>query len=186
MLPASIFNLCFRCQLCQEEKGFPDAIRVYNVPGWIPVIPRPAWCWSCNDLVQAEYIPTPGEILADARAHLRRDRNHPYLYIYHGIFEGWDDERDLNLYDNAFRWRRWRRSRERCLECESELVSLVAAPGSRPFEHPGCGGFFHCTGLTNGHAGHRELYSSEGFLLQRDWTFGSCAHLVPLEFPWIR
>ena len=98
----------FECSLCGYRREFKDAIRLYDTSDEIPVIDWPCWCWQCDDISLAEYIPSSTEILEEARAWKRRDREHKYK-MYLGPIDWRDDEREqgaLEHYDAVFTWRR--------------------------------------------------------------------------------
>src|SRR5436309_107372 len=100
--------MSFECSLCGSRRAFEDTIRVYDTPEEVLVIGWPCWCWQCDNVSLAEYVPEPGEVIAEAKAWRQRDRQREYRIACGPL--GWrDDEREssaLAYYDAVLAWRR--------------------------------------------------------------------------------
>src|SRR6188768_740791 len=112
-----VMGMSLECGLCSHRRSFDDVIRVYQAPGELFVIAWPCWCWECGDVSLAEYVPSPAEILDEARAWKQRDQEREYRITSGPL--GWkDDERQpevLAYYDSVLSWRRNRHSPDKCL-----------------------------------------------------------------------
>lgn len=158
----------FQCNRCGDRRDFDRILRCYDLPEEPPVLAWPSWCWHCDEVSLGEYIPEPAEIIAEARAWRRRDRDWTYRIAY-GPFGLDDDKREssaLAYYDTMLAWRRRRQSKGRCLYCGSVMISLAAERYGR-FEHPGCGGFLECRLSICSGVGRMtmEVFSAEGIKL---------------------
>ncbi len=161
-------GVSFKCGICEEYRRFEDVIRVYDTPKELRLIEWPCWCWQCDDVSLAEYVPEPGEVASEARAWRARDRKRDF-YIACGPYGYREKEREpetMEYYDAVLEWRLGRRSRSRCLFCESTMVSLAASLYGQ-FEHPWCGGMIQT--YISIFFGIRQMplatYSSEGIKL---------------------
>jgi hypothetical protein len=158
----------FKCSWCGSKRAFEDTIRVYDAPVEVTVIERPCWCWECDGVSLAEYIPDAGEVVAEAKAWRQRDREREYRFSCGPL--GWQDDENessaLAYYDSVLAWRRQRQSPGRCLFCGSVKVSLAAERFGQ-FAHPGCGGMFECTFSIFGGICQmtKEVFSVEGIKL---------------------
>jgi hypothetical protein len=164
-------GLSFECDVCGCRRAFEGTIRVYDALEEVLVIPWPCWCWDCDAVSLAEYVPDPAEVVEEAKAWRRRDRSREYR-IACGPIGLRDDEREpeaLAYYDAVLAWRRRRQSAGRCLFCGSVRVSLAAARYGK-FEHPGCGGMFECLLSISGSIRRRtkEVFSAEGIKLSEE------------------
>jgi hypothetical protein len=159
------------CGVCGCYRVFEETIRVYNTPEQVLVNAWPCWCWDCDAISLAEYIPDPAEIIEEARAWKRRDRERGY-WIACGPIGLRDNEREpaaLEYYDAVLAWRNSRQSPGRCLYCESVRVTLpVTRYGT--FEHPGCAGKLECLLSIAGSIRQmtKEVFSAEGIKLSEE------------------
>jgi hypothetical protein len=164
-------GLSFECGICGYQRAFEDVIRLYDTPEEVAVIAWPCWCWQCGEVSLAEYIPSPAEIVEEARAWKERDRKREYRIACGPL--GWQDaEREqevLTYYDRVLAWRRQRCSPGRCLFCGSVMVSLAKSQYGK-FEHPSCGGMLSCLMSISGAIRRmtKEVYSSEGVKLSEE------------------
>lgn len=184
----------FECSLCQMNRRIDRRIRLYHVPERICVIEWPCWCWNCDEVSLAEYIPNPAEIIDEAKAWRQRDCERRYHIHSSPIGEplgAMDDEREptiLAYYDDVLAWRQKRQSPGRCLFCGSIMVSLAASPGSR-FEHPGCGGFIQGSfslGSCNSsyYIFNKALYTTEGLIMTETQEIRSATELARSAHHW--
>jgi hypothetical protein len=161
----------FECGLCGSRRAFEYTIRVYDTPEQVSVIDWPCWCWACDAVSLAEYIPDPAEVIEEAKAWRRRDRDREYRITCGPLSSGDDDyePKVLSYYDAVLTWRRRRQSPSRCLFCESVKVSLAATRYGK-FEHPSCGGMFECLFSIFGGIRRmtKEVFSSEGTKLSEE------------------
>ena len=139
------------CDGCDAQGKLTSQPRVYVLGdgGTVPVFGAPAWCPTCEAVVEAEVLPVP-EAVESA-----------------GVIGA-----------ELARWRSWRNARKspsRCFACgapgaqlppDAAFLRHLSDQAAMSFEHPGCGGWFQVksVGLAMGKKDPRRL-SPEGLPL---------------------
>jgi hypothetical protein len=139
------------CDVCDTQGKVTTQPRVYVLAdgSTLPVFGVPAWCATCQAVVEAEVLPMPEAV----------------------------ESTGLSGTDLA-KWRSWRNARKskpRCFACGAPGASLPPGAGflkflseqdAMHFEHPGCSGWFRVknVGLAMGKKDPRRL-SPEGLPL---------------------
>jgi hypothetical protein len=161
----------YECSLCGLYDQFPDIWHLYDTPYQFHVIERLCWCWNCQKVEKAEYIPSQHEILEEAKAWQRQDMNWTYQVVtkpfFDKDFEKLHDDVMIHL-DHLLEWRRQRKSAGRCLGCGDTRISLTSEHAL--FEHPFCGGMIHWLMRIGGSTCYlsppKRVYSTEGLYLR--------------------
>ena len=180
-------ELTITCGLCSHERVFVDLDRVYERAKLVRVLEWSCWCWDCNDLSEAEYIPSPAEVIEEGKAWSRRDDDYQYVLTC-GPFPVREDdgtdkgrgilcsneeqERAMEYLEEWLVWAMARRSPGRCLFCGSTHVSLAKERWGDAFVHPGCGGIFRSRAILSAgvlrERGAMFVYSSEGIKVSEE------------------
>jgi hypothetical protein len=126
------------CDKCTYERHMPDTNYDYCLPdgGRLYVIRGRAWCFSCKQVVQAEYLLS----LAEIESELRVINSWPREPTRPSAIEATAHIRKQMELRKAFALRR--RSPPRCLECGSSNITTQESggEGNRGLVHPECGG----------------------------------------------
>jgi hypothetical protein len=154
---------------------FDGAQYLYDVSTTLSIPWRPCWCWQCNDVCLGEFLPTPNEIVEEAKAWRRRDQEFNYVTEFRPPTGFRDDEHEpyaLAYFDDLFAWRITRVSPPKCLSCGSENILVTKSRFSDMFEHPDCGGMistrFSVFGGTSRNVSPTHWYTSEGVFLRTE------------------
>src|SRR5438445_655821 len=109
-----------------QSYTFSVILEADDEAGELLVVPWPCWCWQCSDVSLAEYIPSPAEIINEAKAWRQRQEGRQYRVAFGPLGLPDDDDayepKALEYYDAVLIWRQKRKSPGRCLFCGSTMV----------------------------------------------------------------
>jgi hypothetical protein len=182
----------YKCDRCGSIQSVMTAniVMRYVLPNQKEVScdTRPAWCYRCKRLTEAEWIPSLEELL--------REREEALTMFWEKAGEVAADPAHVEeirvelqeRLDARIAWRRLRVSPARCMRCGNADVAYLVeeSPGClRAFEHPGCGGVFReCTQAIHCNTDRVLLFSTDGEPLNHKWR-GWCSRLFSRWLGWL-